>query len=288
LCYALGAHETEIVALTVGQFSRTPRAEKRSVETIRACLEDLLELVDQHPSGYPLADLTFLQLEADAWPLALSSAAGRQLLTEVYAYHAQTLSVNGRLVEAGLVANQAMKMVEERGKPERFWMYPVIVSARAYVFRREKYTPKRGLEHLRSWSALKQWPEMQAWMLADMAKYLSLSGEVEAALTLAEQSCQIVERAGDEYEWILRKRDKAWLLLQAGRPAEALPLIEVQARGESLLGDRIDLFLLRAEAYLGVGNRSEAHEWLQRAQNDVEASNFEIKRPQVARVAARF
>lgn len=285
LCYALAAHEEEIVALTLGQFSRTPHVEKSSVETILARLEDLKALSASHWNSYPLFELGYLQLEADAWPLALRSAVGKQALIEVYAYHAQTLSTQERLVEAGRVADQAIELMWDKLKPQRGWMYSVIVSARAHSLGGNRLSPKRGLERLRPWSSMTQWPDMHSWMLADMAKYLSLSGETEAALTLAERSSQV---DGIEGEGILRRWDKAALLLAGGRPAEALTIVQESSVSEAFVNERIQVSLLRAEAYLGVGHLSEAHDWLQRAQSDVDTHHIEYMRPRLERLTARF
>jgi transcriptional regulator with XRE-family HTH domain len=287
LCYALGAHEEEVVALTVGRFSQKPSPQKTSVEALQERLEHLHTLEDER---YPLFELEYLQLKADAWPLAMRSVAGKQMLIAVSASHAQGLSFRERLTEAGTVADQTLDLMADRLKPERSWIYPVMVSARASVSRGEHPAPKRGLERLRSWfSAMTPWPELQAWMLADMAKYLSQSGEPEAALPLAEQACREAEASGIGGEMTLRCWDKAFLLLQASRPAEALAIVEERTRLEDdRLGDRIDISLLRAEVYLSLGNLSAAHDWLQRALTNIDTHHLEDKRPRAEKVAARM
>lgn len=167
-------------------------------------------------------------------------------------------------------------------------MYPVFVSARARVFRGEHPAPKRGLEILRPWLSAAHWPDMQAWMLADMAKYLGMSGEPEVALTLAEQACRVAASIGNDVELCFRKWDKASLLLQAGRPGEALALVEERGVPEDQPHCRIDVALLRAEAYLGVGNLTQAHDWLQCALTDMDTYHIEHKRPRVERLAAQL
>jgi transcriptional regulator with XRE-family HTH domain len=288
LCYALEAHEEEIVALTVGRFSQRPRFEKTSLEALQERLSQMRRLERSLPGGDPLFELACLELEADAWPLALRSGAGKQLLIEIYAHHLHRLSLRERLVEAGSVAERAMELMTDTLKPTRFWMYPVFVSARASVFRGEHPTPKRGLKILRSWLSATHWPDMQAWLLADMAKYLGVSGEPEVALTVAEQACRIAENTGNPVELILRRWDKASLLLQAGRPAEALAIVEERADIEDLPSERIDISLLRAEAYLGIGDRTQAHDWLQRALMDIDTYHIEYKRPRAEKLAVQL
>ena len=119
LCYALQAHEEEIVALTVGRFSQKPRIEKVSLDLLQERLAGIMAL--EHRQGnYSLLELALLQLEADAWPLALRSASGKQLLIEIYSFHAQRLSMRERLTEANAVAERAMELMTSRLKPQRF------------------------------------------------------------------------------------------------------------------------------------------------------------------------
>jgi len=289
LCYVLGAQEAEVVALTVGRFSQKPATGKASLESIQERL-DSLSTLGEELGGYPLFELEYLHLQADAWPLALHSAAGRQMLIQVSAGYAQSLSSRERLTEAGMVAEQTLDLMTDRLKPTMSWIYPVMVAARASVYRGEHPAPKRGLERLRPWSSvMAQWPDLQGWMLADMAKYLSLSGEQEAALPLAEQACRAAEASGIGGEVTLRRWDKASLLLQAGRPSEALAIVGERTvlEGEGL-GDRIDVSLLRAEAYGGVGNLSEMHDWLQHALADIDAYHIEYKRPRAEMIAKQL
>jgi hypothetical protein len=133
------------------------------------------------------------------------------------------------------------------------------------------------------------WAKLRAWMLADMAKYLSQNGEVDAALHLSDQACQVVETFERDVELTLRRWDHASLQLQAGRSAEALAIFgQHTALEDESPQDRITVSLLRAEAHLAVGNRSEAHDWLHRALTDIDAYHVEFKRPGAERVAARF
>ena len=229
-------------------------------------------------------------MEADAWPLAQCSEAGKQILIDIYARHAQSLSSRERLAEANAVAERALELMTPNLKIASFWLYPVLVSARSSVFRGERPAPKRGLEMLRPWLSAASWPEMRAWLLSDMAQYMGLSGEQDTALILAEQACRAVENVnGNEGEWDLRRGDKASLLLQARRPRAALGIVEERVGIEKDLPDiRIDFSLLRVEAYLGVGERTEAQNWLQEALNDIDAYHLEYKRPRAEKLAAQI
>jgi transcriptional regulator with XRE-family HTH domain len=288
LCYALEAQEEEIIALTVGRFSRMPRLEKTSLEAVQERLLEITMLEETIPGGYPLFELAYLQMEADAWPLALRSEAGKQMLINTYAHHAHGFSLRERLEEAGSVAERALELMGDTLKPISFWMYPVFISARSRVFRGEHLAPKRGLEILRPWLSVAQWPVMQAWLLADMAKYLGLSGEPEVALTLAEEACRVAVSTGNEVELCLRKWDKASLLMQAGRPGEALALVEERGAPEDQPHCHIDVSLLRAEAYMAVGDRTQASDWLQRAVTDIDTYHIEYKRPRAECLLAQL
>lgn len=289
LCFALQAHNQEIIALTVGRFSQRPHIEKTSLNAIYERFRQQEEAMEKSPSGYdPLYELTYLQMEADAWPLALQSAAGKQMLIELYAHHAQQLSTEERLTEAGSVAERALELMAGSLKMKQFWLYPVIVSARSAVFRTESPAPERGLEILRPWLKEERWLEMHGWMLADMAKYIGMRGDPEVSLILAEQACQVAERSGFDSERSNRKWDKARLLLNAGHPEDALILLEGREPDEGTVPVGINVALLRAEAYLATGDLSAAHVWLQRAQNDIETYHIDFQRHHAEELAARL
>jgi transcriptional regulator with XRE-family HTH domain len=285
LCYALGAHEEELVALTSGQFLQTPTTGVTSLERARARMQQLLDL-DQIISRLALTELGYLTLEAELWPLATRSVEGRRLLAEAYANHAQFLSRLDRFGEAGQHAERALDLIPEKSRPEMFWLRAGIVSALSAVRRGAQPTPKRGLDQLRHWLPLARWPEFEAWVLADMAEYLSLSGEAEVALSLSKQACQVAERCEGPIELRMRQRDRARLLLRMERPEEALPLLTIVERENPW--PRADISLLRTEAHLGAGEPSEAQDWLERAMTDIQMYDLAYLQPQAATLAQRF
>lgn len=288
LCFALQAHDEEIVALTVGRFSQRPRIEKTSLNALSERFHNQIKM-ERSIAGYdPFYELTYLQMEADAWPLALQSAAGKQMLIEIYAHHAQQLSTQERLTEAEGVAARALELMTGSLKMRHFWLYPVIVSARSTVFRGDCPAPERGLEMLRPWLADERWPDMQAWILADMAKFIGMRGDPEVSLILAEQACQVAEKSGIDSERCQRKWDKASLLLKAGCPGEALNLLVDREPQETAVREGIDVALLRTEAYLTTGDLATARDWLQRAQDDIDAYHIDYRRPRAESLAARL
>jgi transcriptional regulator with XRE-family HTH domain len=288
LCFALHAHDEEIIALTVGRFSQRPRIEKTSLNALHERFHNQIK-VERSITGYdPLFELAYLQMEADAWPLALQSVAGKQMLIEIYAHHAQQLSTQERLTEAGNIAERAQELMTGSLKVKHCWLYAVIVSARSAILRGERPAPERGLEALRPWLAEERWPEMKAWILADMAKYVSMRGDTDVSLILMEQACQLAEKTGLDSERSNRNWDKAEILLKAGRPEEALGLLVDPEPQGSGVSERINVALLRSEAYLATGDLAAARDWLQGALDDINAYRIDYRRPRAARLAARL
>jgi hypothetical protein len=68
----------------------------------------------------------------------------------------------------------------------------------------------------------------------------------------------------------------------------ALAIVQERTLEDDIPRNRIDVSLLRAEAYRGVGILSEAHDWLQRALADIDTYQIEYKRPNAERVAAKL
>jgi transcriptional regulator with XRE-family HTH domain len=285
LCYLLGAQEEELVALTSGQFSQIPTTGATSLEQARARMRQLRDL-DQILPRLALTELGYLSLEAELWPLAAGGVEGRRLLAEAYANHAQFLSSMDRFREAGQCAERALALIPEKARPEPFWLRAGIISALSAVHRGAQPAPKRGLEQLRHWLPLAGWPEFEAWALADMAEYLSLSGEAAIALTLSKQACQVAERSEDPIELRMRQKDRARLLLRIERPEEALPLLTIVERENPW--PRADISLLRAEAHQSAGESSEALDWLERASLDIQAYDLAYLRPRASALAQQF
>ena len=119
-----------------------------------------------------------------------------------------------------------------------------------------------------------------------MAKYQVLQGESESALTLVDQAYRVAEESEQTIEMLLRSWDKARLLLQIGKPTDVLPLLINGACNYP--NNRADLALLQAEAYLGLGNLSEAHDYLQQAITDIETNKLTYLRPRAEALLKRF
>lgn len=76
--------------------------------------------------------------------------------------------------------------------------------------------------------------------------------------------------------------------MQAGQPRKALPLLMENRFLEDLPQDRIDVSLLRAEAYHMLGQTDAAHGWLQQALTDLALYPREHKRIRASQLEAQI
>ena len=139
------------------------------------------------------------------------------------------------------------------------------------------------LRPLMNWNG---YPEYQAWILADMARYASLSGKLETALSLSEQAQQVAERCENRSEPYLRRIDHARILIQAGRYREALS--RLPDPGGRSPGDQVVVMLVQAEAHVLQGNHSEGQDWLQQVQALIEGHAIVHLHPKFAILSAKF
>jgi transcriptional regulator with XRE-family HTH domain len=289
LCYVLKAQEEEVIALTCGRFALRSSEKRVSLEALETELRELLRNfhnISNLAAIYALADMTYLALEARIWPLAARDPAARNLLASFYARHADHLAGMNRFVEAARYVERAFEMLPKRQPSEPFWLYAGIASARTLVYRGTQPAPARGIRQLRYWLPLAQEPAFQAWILADIAKYEALQGEMTQALQLAEQACRVVVRCENTTEWTLRQQDQAQVALAASRPEEALSLLTKQ---EALAPrQRAKARLLQAEAHLARNATTEAYACLQKAQGDIATCDLTYLWLEAEALEARF
>ncbi len=273
LCRLLGATEQEISALTAGtagllRLAPLPLcASLSSLDAIRAYMNELAFSQGTYdPAAESLKDLAHLALLSRLTPLAVRYTSARLLLINEYATYAHWLSNQRRYPEAARFAQKALTVAGEAQFQTNPWMRAAIIAARADVYGgNQGVTParaRRGMEQLQVMLpfALTQAPEFAAWAMSDMAEYRAMAGETEAALDSAAQAYTVAERCKNADEPSLRRFDQARLLLKVGRAHEALALLPSQEPAH--LPQRMAERLLRAEALLTLGSRSEAHDWL--------------------------
>ncbi len=281
-CFALGANERELIALTTGQglaapeeVASLPISEKAG--WIEQRFEHLFWNRDAGEAG--LIDLEFLVLEREAWVLAAQDEKARPLLARLYAYHAEMLLNEDRWPAAGPLAQRALALVPRQAQEPEFILRAAIVSAFLAGHAGYHPSPERGIHLLRRWMQRAMLPEFVAWMQSDMSKYLMQAGQVESALELARQARLKADESVNPDEPYLRQMDWSRLLLKAGQPHAALtqlpePVLILPSQYASDL-------IVHAEAHLQVGERSEAHDWLLRAQAPIETHALHFLRAQV-------
>jgi transcriptional regulator with XRE-family HTH domain len=283
----LRAHPQEQAALRDGfPFLRSPlKARATFCEALRVhFLAFLLQAYARRSD--PLHDLCFLTLAATAWPMAARGKAGRELLADIYAHYAAYLADLHRFGEARLYAQRALDFLEDKSTPESYYVRAAIVCAQAQVFCGPKPTLERGLELLRLWLPATPQIDFQSWILEDMAIYLSLVGELGAALELSRQACQIVEDKVDPIELRLRQLGLARLQLQAGLAEQALTLVRLHLDDTPFR--RADVELVWAEGLLALGEKNAAQDWLQRAYKDITTYDLAHLRSRADALAQRL
>ena len=233
-----------------------------------------------------LNDLRFLSFEAQAWPLAAKSAEGRRLLASICANYAAFLSGFNRMAEASRYAYRALDLLPRSAISEESALRAAIISARAEVYRGVRPVPHRGLELLRGWRPAEQIPAFHAWMLSDMAEYLLLENNGEAALNLRREACRVAERCKNSDELRLRKLDLAKLEVAAGRAEHALSLISLTAQDTPFR--RADIELLFAESLAALEERRNAEIWLELANADIRAHDLTHLHNRADSLAKRF
>jgi transcriptional regulator with XRE-family HTH domain len=273
VCFALGAHAEELVALTAGRFSEPtdwPTTWDEAEPHLRARLAHL-----ELQSG--LIDLHYLALEHDLWSWATREERARTLLAHAYGHHALFCRNRGSWAEVEPLAQRALSLSPRQEQEPDPILRAILGSAAAVVYGGHRQAPERGVQRLTDWLARSAaQPEMTAWMLSDMAKYLAMEGQTETALTLAQRACHSAAGYHAPIELYLRRYDYGRLLLEAGRAVEALDVLPEPDHAYPY-HETEDLLLL-AEAHGQAGNPSEAQDWLGRAYDRIEANGLDALR----------
>jgi hypothetical protein len=175
-----------------------------------------------------------------------------------------------------------------------------ILSARMAVHGSHRLAPERGMRLLQPFvEPSRSLPEFQAWVLSDIAKYAALGHSFDHALSLAEQARVAAEQSDNWMELWLRCCDYGDLLVEAGRPEEALEVIPdpcasrwngVRVVPSDFGGyDGYELACLsRAEANYALGDLSEARRTLGRVQETLETTGTTEDRQRAAALAVRL
>ena len=279
LCYVLEAAEEELVALTTGRFADSPIAKSQDWDEVRESLREHIHI------SYHLPELYYFLLEREAWEWATRKTEARAELAQLYAHHASFVSLHARWQEVPLLAQKAIALLSHQAPNETF-VRATIALAGSAVYSGHQIAPERGIQWLKPLMHSGVAPEYQAWILADIARYASLSGDVEASLSFSEAAKQRAEQCDNPSEAFLRRVDQAWVHIQAGCCAEGLNKLPDPTG--MCPQDQVACLLVSAEAYLQMGNFSPGHDRLQQAQNLIAAHQVNHQRARAEGLAMQF
>ena len=278
LCQTLQAHEEEMTTLTVGRF--TPTDNSRSV--FPDALREQISALHSQPTSSDeerLRDLRLFAMEARLWPLAAKSTAMRQMLAEVCVLHARLYSYRDQHGEMIAYAQRALGLMSEKQTGETLWLHAAIFAAHAVAVRGGRLMPQRGLDHFRQLLPLARTPDVESWILAWRGELQVAAGAVESGFATMERSCQTAGQCADTVIAQNRRVDYANLLLQVGRFAAAIPLVQFEEVANPYF--RIRYAMAAAKAYLGVNDRDAAQRALALVAEDIETFSLPHFQPMV-------
>ncbi len=269
LCYALQAHEEELIALTQGFLVANP-----PMDVVRDDVE-LRYQVAQSLFYSPLADLEFLALEAQLWHLSRRNEAAQIQLSSIYGSHARYLVEHHRFQEAAPYVARTQQMASSGYRDSTGWADAVVAASRIVGARERPLFLQRAVNLLHTWTdrePIAQHKEYRAWMISEIARYLAKMGHAEPALVQSKRALRIASEVNLVELWC-RRGDYAKVLVQIGRYTEAL--VECNAclsMGEPLV-QSLPFMLTGVEALLGAVRPAEAREWLNRIYGIIESSS---------------
>jgi transcriptional regulator with XRE-family HTH domain len=276
LCFALAAHEEELVGLTTGRFSEAPEEMPTEPQAVLEAIHSPL-----HNSHAGLVDLRYLAMERALWQQAAQEESARPLLAEAYAVHAHYLSLYQRWEEVHKLAERAVALAPPHEPTSTHTLRAVIKLAEATVHGGRRVAPEQGLHLLKAWLPRSSDADYTAWMLSDIGEYLVMSGESERAVEMSEKALGVTNQ-----EQEMRLMDHCRLLAVTGYPGKALD--QLPALPERARGMFVYEALIRCEAFLNLGRQVEASAWLERAYAVIEAGGMEYNRSQADALAQRL
>lgn len=292
LCYTLEAREEEIIALTTGHFRETPATVDRADWREKAAeLYERMDAINENRVG-GLDELHYIQLDREVWAWALREPEARLLLGYVRIFHAQHHRVHQRWELCRTLTQQAEEALQSApAPPEETLDHPLprLAILQAAVVGRGgiRPAPDRGIHLLSPWMRRHDVPHAhRAWILSDLSTYSAQVGNHSDALLLAERACQVAQSSHPN-ELLLRRCDHSRLLLQLGKPEEALGALS-DIPDTAMGRDEVDALLLRVEALEQTGNLHQAQDELGRANALIEVRGWETQRQKALALAQRF
>jgi transcriptional regulator with XRE-family HTH domain len=297
LCYALGARETEVIALTTDRFADPPDNEPGTWEEAAEAIESLLYGLLYGPFNHVADVLRFYLLDEKLWRWSLRQKEARHWLLRLRIYHAHEHRRHLRWELVDEMLKKAQEAVPDEQMGLELRLRHLILSARLAVHGGHHPSPARGMHLLLPFVEVSRaLPEFHAWILADLAKYAALGHAFDGAVSRAEQACAAAERHDRWMELWLRRCDYGTLLVRAGRAVEALAVLPDPDASvwngvplDPISCDAyVQAYLSWVEAHAAVGHRSEAQRALSKAQAMLETVGIPEERQRASALAARI
>ena len=290
LCYALEAQSEEMIALTCGQFSRSsliPDATHTTAQALAEQVERYTQTLYEPPFG--LKDLELLTLQQRAWPLASQSARGLRVLANTYAVSSSYLSYRDRYREVIATTERYFEIAPLQsldGHARLTWMSMHLIATRNSVRVPGLTTPKQRLDELRRLLPLARGTRNEVTALHMISEALLQQGVQEEALQVSAEACQAAQKTqGDErvtWAW----GEMGIQLIRCGRYAAGLSLLSTG--GEKDWYRLVETSLWKAEALIGLDEKTEAQRWLMQAQADLTHYEMTPLQPRLNALQARL
>ena len=276
LCLALGAKREEALALTYGPFAPAPPRTGGEIQTAKGLAERMAHFSQTlYDPPFVLKDLELLSLRADAWALAARNAADPFLLAEAHLLACCFLNYRDRFHEAAEAAERYLDLtprpaLERSGA--KIWVRARLTAAESRWNASEGAASSRYLEELRQTLPLARGTINESDALIKISKALHPQGFEEEALRAVAEAHGAAQRTmdGEKAEWV--RGAVGIQLIRSKRCAEGLPLLSTGGQGDWYR--LVETSLWRVEAFIGMGEQTEAQYWLTQAQADL--TRYEI------------
>lgn len=284
LCYALNAHEEEIMALTVGGV-HLPSPFIHSSEPPDDLVEMQVGEFQKQPFEEQNALFDLFSLALESYVLSLPSRSEfRQALAKAHAFRAQGLTHRGRIAEAERYAYRVLNGIEIE-KADAWllaWAIHTIAKGAAVIGKNPK--PLQGVQVLQDWlPAVRRWNTAEEWFYWNISEYLMETGHLEEALKVGQQVMELHQAYG--YMGTDDKLAYARLLTAAGQPEKALEYLPYR-RHHLPLQQAYDAFAW-AETLLALGKEEEAKSKLKFAEQMVQEHHLRVLQPKIKRLQSK-
>ncbi|MGC4045219.1 MAG: helix-turn-helix transcriptional regulator [Armatimonas sp.] len=288
LCFTLNAALDELHALTCGQFARYARNPEVNAK-------ELTERLDRFGSNrinppFALKDLEMLTLQADAWKLAARSTAGACLLSRVYAQSAYYLSYRDRDKETIAAVERYFQLIPVNPPgDDRKMAINLRLTALVAMWERfhnpGRITNQQALKEFQRLLPHTEGTMHESYALSLISESLLRQDAQDEAFQMSEEAYQAAQRnIGDEHaRWV--HGIKGTHLIRAGHYEEGLCLLSTGRPGDWYR--LVETWLWKAEAFLGMGERSEAERTLAKAQSDLSLYEMTPLQPRLNALQAR-